>query len=39
MDTWNNPPDYPEDECGFCGEPSTGKYCSAACKKMYELEN
>ena len=39
IDTYNNPPEELENECSFCGEPSTKTYCSSECRKAYESEN
>ena len=36
-DDWKQQtPDYPENECDFCGEPCECRYCSNVCKKECE---
>lgn len=43
MDNYDNwkqqTPEYPENECAFCGEPCEGRYCDNNCKKAYEQDN
>lgn len=39
IDTYNNPPEYPEDECEFCGEPCEKSFCNSDCRKAYDKDN
>lgn len=36
-DEWKtqSPPEAPEKECGFCGEPCHKEFCNKECEKAY----
>lgn len=35
IDTYNEPPELLDRECGFCGEECSEEFCSKECKKAY----
>ena len=40
-DNWKQqtPPEEPQNECSYCGEPCEGRYCDKNCEKAYENDN
>ena len=39
IDSREYPPEEKENQCGFCGEDSDGKFCCKECEKAYKSEN
>lgn len=43
MDNYDNwktatPPDKPQNECGYCGEPCEREFCNKGCEKAYNQD-